>query len=252
MPTPGFLVLALQLGGGAPPVRAAAGDIAQLILSASPIVKGVLLLLLLFSVSSWAIICSKLWAYRGIERQSRAFLDVFRRSAKFSEVQAVCPSLAASPLVGMFQAGYAELTAQLRQAATPPASLGAAAPRPILKSLTSVDRALLRASSTEVNKLEKRVTFLATTASITPFIGLFGTVWGIMTAFANIGSQGSTDLAVVAPGIAEALIATALGLFAAIPAVYFYNHLTSKVKIYASEMDDFALEFLNISERNFT
>ena len=252
MPTPGFLILALQLGGGAPPDRAGAGDITQLILSASPIVKGVLLLLLLFSVSSWAIICSKLWSYRGIERQSRTFLDVFRRSAKFSEVQAVCPSLPSSPLVGMFQAGYAELTTQLRQAATPSSSLGGAAPRPILKSLTAVDRALLRASASELNKLETRVTFLATTASITPFIGLFGTVWGIMTAFANIGSQGSTDLSVVAPGIAEALIATALGLFAAIPAVYFYNHLTSKVKRYASEMDDFALEFLNISERNFT
>ncbi len=121
-----------------------------------------------------------------------------------------------------------------------------------MKSLTAVDRALLRASATEVNKLEKRVTFLATTASITPFIGLFGTVWGIMSAFANIGVQGSTDLAVVAGPIAEALIATALGLFAAIPAVYFYNHFTTKVKTYASEMDDFALEFLNISERNFT
>jgi biopolymer transport protein TolQ len=121
-----------------------------------------------------------------------------------------------------------------------------------LKSLAAVDRALLRAASVEVNKLEKRVPFLATTASVTPFIGLFGTVWGIMAAFTNIGQQGSTDLAVVAPGIAEALVATAAGLFAAIPAVYFYNHFTTKVKVYASEMDDFSLEFLNISERNFT
>ena len=174
-----------------------------------------------------------------------------RKSAKFSEVQAVCPSLASSPLVGMFQAGYAELTAQLR-VSQPAASPGAPAPRPTLRSITAVDRALLRASSIEVNKLEKRVTFLATTASITPFIGLFGTVWGIMMAFMNIGAQGSTDLAVVSGPIAEALIATALGLVAAIPAVYFYNHFTSKVKGYASEMDDFALEFLNISERNFT
>ena len=152
----------------------------------------------------------------------------------------------------MFQAGYAELNAQLRQSARRPAVRRSPRARPTLKSLAAVDRALLRASSAEVNKLEKRVTFLATTASITPFIGLFGTVWGIMTAFSNIGAQGSTDLAVVAPGIAEALIATALGLFAAIPAVYFYNHFTTKVKIYASEMDDFALEFLNIAERNFT
>ena len=208
-------------------------------------------LLLLFSVISWGIILYKLWAFRGIERHTSTFIEVFRKSAKFSEVQAVCPSLAASPLVGMFQAGYAELTSQLRQS-HPSASPGAPAPRPTLRSITALDRALLRASSIEVNKLEKRVTFLATTASITPFIGLFGTVWGIMTAFMNIGAQGSTDLAVVSGPIAEALIATALGLFAAIPAVYFYNHFTSKVKGYASEMDDFALEFLNISERNFT
>lgn len=234
------------------PGSGAAGDFAQLIYSASPIVKFVLGLLLLFSVISWGIILYKWWSFRGIEKQTSTFLDVFRKSAKFSEVQAVCPSLALSPLVGMFQAGYAELSAQLRAAPSPSGSPGSAATRPTLRSITAVDRALLRASSIEVSKLEKRVTFLATTASITPFIGLFGTVWGIMTAFMNIGQQGSTDLAVVSTPIAEALIATALGLFAAIPAVYFYNHFTYKVKGYASEMDDFALEFLNISERNFT
>ena len=250
MPTPGLLVLALQLEAGMPP-RDAAGDFLQLILSASPIVKAVMGLLLLFSVISWGIIFYKWWSFRGIEQHSSTFLEVFRKSAKFSEVQAVCPSLASSPLVGMFQAGYAELTAQLRLS-QPASSPGTAAPRPTLKSITALDRALLRASSIEVNKLERRVMFLATTASITPFIGLFGTVWGIMTAFMNIGAQGSTDLAVVSTPIAEALIATALGLFAAIPAVYFYNHFTAKVKYYASEMDDFALEFLNISERNFT
>jgi len=234
------------------PGSGAAGDFAQLIYSASPIVKFVLGLLLLFSVISWGIILYKWWSFRGIEKQSSTFLDVFRKSAKFSEVQAVCPSLALSPLVGMFQAGYAELSAQLRAGQPASASPGSAAARPTLRSITAVDRALLRASSIEVSKLEKRVMFLATTASITPFIGLFGTVWGIMTAFMNIGQQGSTDLAVVSTPIAEALIATALGLFAAIPAVYFYNHFTYKVKGYASEMDDFALEFLNISERNFT
>jgi len=234
------------------PGSGAAGDFAQLIYSASYPVKFVLGLLLLFSVISWGIILYKWWSFRGIEKQSSTFLDVFRKSAKFSEVQAVCPSLALSPLVGMFQAGYAELSAQLRANQPASASPGSAATRPTLRSITALDRALLRASSIEVAKLEKRVTFLATTASITPFIGLFGTVWGIMTAFMNIGQQGSTDLAVVSTPIAEALIATALGLFAAIPAVYFYNHFTYKVKGYASEMDDFALEFLNISERNFT
>lgn len=227
------------------------GNVFDLLADASPISQLVLAILLAFSVVSWAVIIYKLQAFRRVERQTATFLDVFRRSSKFSEVQAVCKSLEGSPLVGMFQAGYAELNLQLRQspAAGSPGSSGG---RPTLKSLASVDRALLRASSLEVTKLERRVPFLATTASITPFIGLFGTVWGIMLAFFNIGQQGSTDLAVVAPGIADALIATAFGLFAAIPALYFYNHFTTKVKLYATEMDDFALEFLNIAERNFT
>ena len=167
-------------------------------------------------------------------------------------MQAVCPTLAASPLVGLFQSGYAELNTQLRTDRTDAAKPAAAAARPTLKSLDAVDRALLRATAVELNKLEHRVPFLATTASITPFIGLFGTVWGIVIAFQGIASAGNTSLGVVAQPIAEALIATAAGLFAAIPAVYFYNHFTSKVKKSASEMDDFSLEFLNICERNFT
>lgn len=251
MPTPGLFVLALQTEGSAAPAGAN-GDVVQLIRDASPISQAILVLLLIFSVISWAIILYKAAAFRRIERQSATFLEVFRKSTKFSEVQAVCATLKDSPLVGLFQSGYAELNAQLRQPATTGSSPAAVAARPTLKSLTAVDRALLRAASVEVNRLEKRIPFLATTASITPFIGLFGTVWGIMAAFQNIGAQGSTDLAVVAHPIAEALIATAMGLFAAMPALYFYNHFTTKMKTYASEMDDFALEFLNISERNFT
>jgi biopolymer transport protein TolQ len=225
---------------------------------ASPEAQAVLVILVLFSVASWAIILYKLWSFRRAERESARFLDVFRRSSKFSEVQAVCKSLEHSPLVGIFQAAYAELNSQLRHpAGAPAAAAGAGSPttpvaRPTIRSLQALDRALLRASSVEVNKLERRVPFLATTASITPFIGLFGTVWGIMTAFERIGRMGSTNLGVVAPGIAEALIATAAGLFAAIPAVYFYNHFAQRVKLFASEMDDFSLEFLNIAERNFT
>ena len=121
-----------------------------------------------------------------------------------------------------------------------------------MKSLDAVDRALLRATTVEMTRLEHWVPFLATTASITPFIGLFGTVWGIMDSFQRIGVAGSSSLAVVAPGIAHALIATAAGLFAAIPAVYFYNYYTNRVKHFSGDMDDFALEFLNIAERNFT
>jgi biopolymer transport protein TolQ len=251
--TPGFVFLALQqVPDAEAPVRGSL-SILQLIIDASLVSKAALAVLLVFSVVSWGIILGKSLALRRAEQQSKSFLDVFRRSGKFSEVQGVCKSLEHSPLVGLFQAGYAELNLQLRPDArvTPP-SPGAPAARPTLKSLAAVDRALLRASSVEVNKLEKQVTFLATTASLAPFIGLFGTVWGIMSAFAGIGAEGSTDLAVVAPGIAEALVATAVGLFAAMPAVYFYNHFTSRVKVMASEMDDFSLEFLNISERNFT
>lgn len=227
-------------------------DIVNLVAHASPVAKIVLLILLLFSAVSWGIILYKLWVYRRAERHTATFLGVFRKSSKFSEVQAVCPTLPDSPLVGLFQSGYAELNAQLRagqgDAPRPPA--GAA--RPTLKSLDAVDRALLRATTVEMTKLEHRVPFLATTASITPFIGLFGTVWGIMSSFQGIGASGSSSLGVVAPGIAEALIATAAGLFAAIPAVYFYNYFTSRVKAFAADMDDFSLEFLNISERNFT
>jgi biopolymer transport protein TolQ len=217
----------------------------------------VLVVLLLLSVASWSIILYKLWVFRRSERQSISFLDVFRRSSKFSEVQAVCRSLAESPLVGLFQAGYAELTAQLRQSTAPDTMETVASPRPgaarpTLKSLTAVDRALTRASVIEVNKLEKRLPFLATTASVAPFIGLFGTVVGIMMAFQGIGQTGSTNLSVVAPGIADALVATAAGLVAAIPAVVAYNHLSNRVRLFAAEMDDFAMEFLNIAERNFT
>jgi biopolymer transport protein TolQ len=247
----GMYVLALQVQGAAGSDPAAGQDVFELVARSSPISKLVLLVLILFSVTSWGIILFKLWALNRAERQSTAFLDIFRRSAKFSEVQAVCKNLSESPLVGIFQAGYAELNTQLRQGV--PTQTGATvAARVTLKSLPALDRALLRAAGVEVNKLESRVSFLATTASITPYIGLFGTVWGIMAAFQGIGQTGSTNLAVVAPGIADALIATAAGLFAAIPAVYFYNHLASRVKLLASEMDDFSLEFLNISERNFT
>jgi biopolymer transport protein TolQ len=180
---------------------------------------------------------------------------VFRKSSRFSEVQSACGNLRASPLVGLFLAGYQELNTQLRAAPAPTDANGrpvTPSNRPTLKSLEAVDRSLLRASSTEVAKLEQRVSFLATTASITPYIGLFGTVWGIMTSFQSIAAAGSTSLNVVAPGIAEALVTTAAGLFAAIPAVYFYNDITGGVKAFAGEMDDFSMEFLTIAERNFT
>ncbi len=255
MRTLGCLVLALQVQGGTVPEPRLGGDIVGLVARSGPVAKAVLLILVLFSIASWAIILYKLWAFWRVERHTSDFLEVFRRSNKFSEVQAVCRTLTDSPLVGIFQAGYAELNAQLRTGSNPlpqASNPGTAIVRPTLRSLAALDRALLRASGAEVRKLERRIGFLATTASITPFIGLFGTVWGIMSAFQGIAQTGSTNLGVVAPGIAEALIATAAGLFDAIPAVYFYNDLTNRVKMFASEMDDFSLEFLNIAERNFT
>jgi biopolymer transport protein TolQ len=256
--TLGTLALALQVQGAAAPEGASRSSVLRLVLEASPIAKFVLLVLLVFSVVSWGVILYKLWTFRRAARQSATFLDVFRKSSKFSEVHAVCKTLSDSPLVGIFQSGYAELNTQLRQA-TGAVSVtaqtivpGGATARPTLRSLAALDRALLRASTFEISKLEQRVPFLATTASITPFIGLFGTVWGIITAFEGIGQTASTSLAVVAPGIAEALVATAAGLFAAIPAVYFYNLLAYRVKEFATQMDDFSLEFLNIAERNFS
>lgn len=252
---PGLFALALSAQGANPPAAGAGDvntDIVSLISNASYTVQAVLIILVLFSAISWGVILLKLWTYSRAERQTTTFLDVFRKSTKFSEVQAICRSLSASPLVGLFQAGYAELNTQLRGNPGPDAKPAQPAARPTLKSLDAVDRALLRASTVEMTKLERRVPFLATTASITPFIGLFGTVWGIMTSFQGIGAAGSSSLGVVAPGIAEALVATAAGLFAAIPAVYFYNHFTNRVKHFAADMDDFSLEFLNIAERNFT
>ena len=250
----GLLLYAYLGQGAAQPDPARSTDVVSLVARSGPIAKVVLAILVVFSVLSWAIVAYKTVEFRRGRRQTASFLEVFRRSSRFSEVQAVCRTLTASPLVGLFQAGYTELTSQMRPAAqsgdaTRPAT---ASGRPTLRSLDAVDRALLRAAAVEVNRLERRVTFLATTASITPFIGLFGTVWGIMTAFQAIGATGASNLAIVAPGIAEALIATAAGLFAAIPAVYFYNLFTQRVKLFASEMDDFSLEFLNICERNFT
>jgi biopolymer transport protein TolQ len=251
-----FTVLALFQGQGAPPAGGGAeSDLVSLLLRSSPLAKGVLLILLIFSAVSWGIVLYKTWQLQRARRHTSSFLDIFRRSSKFSEVQAVCRNLESSPLVGIFQAGYAELTAQLKSQGGHAPAEGRPAPaaaRPTLKSLDALDRALLRAAGTEVSRREKRLTFLATTASVTPYIGLFGTVWGILAAFQQIGGTGSTSLAVVGPYIAEALIATAVGLFAAIPAVYFYNHFADQVKQFATAMDDFSMEFLTIAERNFT
>ena len=227
--------------------QAFSGGITGLLAHSGWVARSVLLLLLVFSLISWAIILYKGAALQRARAQSATFLDIFRKSSKFSEVNAVCPQLRASPLVGVFQAGYLEVNQQVRGAA--PAG---AASRPTVKSLESLSRSLARAATVESTRIERRLSFFATTASVSPFVGLFGTVWGIMDAFGDIGRMGSANLAVVAPGISEALITTAMGLFAAIPAAVFFNVFTSRVRVLGSMVDDFALEFLNIVERNFT
>ncbi len=225
------------------------GGVGDLLRHTGVVAKVVLVILALFSFVSWAIILYKGVSLRRAYSQSLTFLDVFRRSSKFSEVNSVCVQLKSSPLVGVFQAGYIEVNQQVRGPGVNPAPTGQ---RPTVRSLDSLSRALVRAATVEGTRLERRVTFLATTATVTPFVGLFGTVWGIMNAFADIGRMGSANLAVVAPGISEALITTAMGLAAAIPAAVFYNFYNSRIKVLSSMMDDFALEFLNIVERNFT
>lgn len=210
-----------------------------------PTAIAVIVLLMIFSFVSLGIILSKWATLSRAARESRRFLDVFRKSQKFSEVNAVANQLNYSPLVGMFQAGYQEINQQVRPA---PGATG----RPAIRSLDAVSRALARAASVEETRLEKRLSFLASTASVSPFIGLFGTVWGIMNAFGEIGRQGSANLAIVAPGISEALVTTAAGLFAAIPAALFFNYFSDRVKALSATMDDFAMEFISMVERNFT
>ncbi|TDI41278.1 MAG: protein TolQ [Acidobacteria bacterium] len=214
-------------------------------MDAGPVSIVVLLILFAFSLVSWAIIFSKWTTLRKADSHTVAFLEIFRRSKKFSEVHAVCNQLRTSPLVGLFLSGYNELNYQLK-------SKGDSETDARVHNLESVARSLVRASNAEGLKLESRLTFLATTGSATPFIGLFGTVWGIMNAFQNIGAVQSANISVVAPGVSEALVATAAGLAAAIPAVIFYNFFLSWVKRLSTQMDDFALEYINIIERNFT
>ncbi len=240
------VALAFSILAQAQPVAFSSGP-AGLIAHSGWVARFVLVLLLIFSLVSWAIILYKGVALHRAHAQSTTFLDIFRKSSKFSEVNSVCTQLRASPLVGVFQAGYLEVNQQVRSGGNP----GSTA-RPTVKSLESLSRSLARAATVEATRLERRLSFLATTASVTPFIGLFGTVWGIMDSFGEIGRMGSAALNVVAPGISEALITTAMGLLAAIPAAVFFNFFSSRVRVLSAMMDDFALEFLNIVERNFT
>jgi len=226
------------------------GSVGELIASAGLVAKFVLLVLLTFSVVCWAIIFQKTIQFRTITRETTRFLRVYRESRRFSVVATAAKRLRSSALARVYLAAYQELCA----GGAPPPDMMDGPPEPGEDGLTperleSVQRAMRRAISVEIERMERYLAFLATTASSSPFIGLFGTVWGIMTSFQSIGSQGSASLAVVAPGISEALVATAAGLGAAIPAVMAYNYLVGRVRHWATEMENFALELANLIER---
>ena len=235
--------LFFQLG----PEREGPGLI-RFFLESGPMAKIILAILAVFSVVSWSIMIGKVVQLRRADQQSARFLEHFHRSARFSEVNAVAGKLRASPLVGIFQAGYAEIDSQIKNAPEQPGERKAYK----ITSLAALQRTLSRAVGVELQGLTHWTPFLATTASATPFIGLFGTVWGIMVAFNDIGLSGSTSIVAVAPGIAEALINTAAGLAAAIPALIGYNYFSQRIRRIRSRLEDFTLEFLNLAERNFT
>jgi biopolymer transport protein TolQ len=214
-----------------------------------PVVIAVLVVLCLFSVISVAIIFFKFRQVYRANSQSEKFLDFFWKVKKFDAINAQLDRFTDSPLAVLFSEGFSELKKLMERGDE------REDPEVIttdLGGIENISRALRRATTSEITRLEKYLTFLATTGSTAPFIGLFGTVWGIMTAFKGIGETGSASLAVVAPGIAEALVATAVGLVAAIPAVMGYNHFQHKIKVLISEMDSFTTEYLNIVQRSIS
>ncbi|RMF82672.1 MAG: protein TolQ [Nitrospirae bacterium] len=224
-----------------------------LVLHAGPVVQAVLLCLALFSLVSWAIIGLKWWVVRRARRGSAAFLEIFWRTERLGQIFEAAKGLEGAPLAALFCAGYGELVRLSRRGRHPEAE-AVEDPGEMTTDLGGVEnigRALTRATNEEIGRLRRYLTFLATTGSTAPFVGLFGTVWGIMDAFREIGARGNATLAVVAPGISEALVATAAGLAAAIPAVVAFNYFNSKIDSLTAEMDNFHAELLNIVRRHF-
>lgn len=231
-------------------------DIVHMIGNAGLMVQFVMLLLLSFSIMSWAIILIKYRYIRRAYKESAEFTDFFWKSRDLSNAFAKAKQLHGSPLARIFRIGYVELK-KMSQSAAPAAP---AVNKPASSQNMSLDarfagtdnikRALRRAITTEMTRMTQMVPFLATTGNTAPFIGLFGTVWGIMNSFVGIAKMGSANLAVVAPGISEALVATAAGLAAAIPAVIAFNFFMSKIHVVESELQSFSADFLNIIERD--
>jgi biopolymer transport protein TolQ len=213
------------------------GEIAEMISDSGPVAKLVLLALLCFSLVSWAIILTKWSLLRRARAQSGRFVRAFRRAQRLQDVAAVADQFRPSPLVGVFEGGFEEVKRQ-------------AANSGILRNLTAVQRGMQIGASEEITRLERNMPWLAITAAASPFVGLFGTVWGIIDAFHGLGPAGAATLRAVAPGISEALITTAAGLAAAIPAVVAYNLIGASIKEFAARSDDFALEVLNAVEHS--
>jgi len=217
--------------------------------------KGVLVILLIFSIVSWAIILNKFFIYKIAKDEDGRFLSFFSKSENLTNIYNFSRNLKYSPIARVFLTGYHEL--YLFQELGKPDKerqevLDHRADNQITEGdLKGISIALNKAINREIDRLAHRLEFLATTGSITPFIGLFGTVWGIMHSFRMIGMKGSASIGGVAPGIAEALIATAAGLAAAIPAVIFYNYLSNKIRLFSTKMDDFSHDFIYMAEKNF-
>jgi biopolymer transport protein TolQ len=223
-------------------------DVISLLMGASEVVKGVLTLLVLMSVVSWYIIGSKALYLSRAQSRSGNFQDAFWKTQRLDDVWKLTEEMGPSPVGEVFRAGYVELAKlRKRRAEQAQGHVG----ETDLGDLESIERALDRARTAAITEMESRVPFLGTTASAAPFIGLFGTVWGIMNSFRSIGAKGAANLATVAPGIAEALVATAIGLVAAIPAVMAYNFFSRRIRVLSSDMETFEKDFLNIVRRRF-
>ncbi len=239
-------IVAMNLGG------TFNASLFDMVVNAGFVVKLVLLVLLIFSVISWAIILMKYFNIRKVTRENEHFLSAYMKSTKLSEILPEAKRCRDSTLAEVFRAGYTELGKLSRTVRGNPLGkdVDASGQGLEIADIDNVERAMNRACGAEATKMEATLGFLATTGSASPFIGLFGTVWGIMDTFKGIGARGSATLAVVAPGISEALIATAAGLAAAIPAVVLYNYFQNNIKVMIMEMESFAYELLNILERH--
>ncbi len=214
------------------------GQITDLVSETGAVAKIVLLILLIFSLISWSIILSKWTLLRRARVQSGRFIRAFRKAQRLQDVAAVAEQFRPSPLVGVFEGGFEEYRRQ-----------GGGHPGTMIRTPIAVQRAMQIATSEELTRFERNLPWLAITGAVTPFIGLFGTVWGIIDAFHGLGTAGAATLRAVAPGISEALITTAAGLVAAIPAVIAYNLIGGSIREFAARGDDFALEMLNAVER---